>query len=212
MRKSGWRVATGLGSLVLLLTACGGSSSSTTSTTGAASGTATQSTASSASSTGSASSTTSSPTSTANAKATHSSSAPKQTADSQPSSNAGVTFPPVGTTVLIVQHSNLGWVMAKADGHVVYTYAKDSKDGAPTCTGSCASVWAPVTGMPKAGPADNFPGSFGVVTGAGGKKVITYNGYPLYTYVGASVLSTKGNGIGGVWHVIILSESDVSGA
>ena len=208
MRKSGWRVAIGLGSLVLLLTACGGSSSSTTSTTGAASGTATQSTASSASSTGSASSTTSSPTSTA----THSSSAPKQTADSQPSSNAGVTFPPVGTTVLIVQHSNLGWVMAKADGHVVYTYAKDSKDGAPTCTGSCASVWAPVTGMPKAGPADNFPGSFGVVTGAGGKKVITYNGYPLYTYVGASVLSTKGNGIGGVWHVIILSESDVSGA
>jgi predicted lipoprotein with Yx(FWY)xxD motif len=212
MRKSGWTVAAGLGSLVLLLTACGGSSSSTTSTTGAASGTATQSTASSASSTGSASSTTSSPTSTANAQATHSSSAPKQTADSQPSSNAGVTFPPVGTTVLIVQHSNLGWVMAKADGHVVYTYAKDSKGGAPNCTGSCASVWTPVTGMPKAGPADNFPGSFGVVTGAGGEKVITYNGYPLYTYAGAAPLTTKGNGIDGVWHVIILSESDISGA
>jgi predicted lipoprotein with Yx(FWY)xxD motif len=214
MRKSGWTVAAGLGSLVLLLTACGGSSSSTTSTTGAASGAATQSTASSASSTGSASasSATSSPTSTANAKATQPSSVPKDTADSQPSSNAGVTFPPVGTTVLIVQHSNLGWVMAKADGHVVYTYAKDSKDGAPSCTGSCASVWAPVTGMPKAGPADNFPGSFGVVTGAGGKKVITYKGYPLYTYVSAAPLSTKGNGIDGVWHVIMLSESDISGA
>jgi len=213
MRKSGWTVATGLGSLVLLLTACGGSSSSTTSTTGAASGTATQSTASSASSTGSssASSATSSPNSTANAKATHSSSAPKQTAESQPSSNAGVTFPPVGTTVLIVQHSNLGWVMAKASGIIVYTYAKDSKGGAPTCTGSCASVWAPVTGMPKAGPADTFPGAFGLVTGAGGQKVITYDGYPLYTYVGAPVLSTKGNGIDGVWHVIKLSESDISG-
>ena len=111
-----------------------------------------------------------------------------------------------------MQHSDLGWVMAKADGHVVYTYAKDSKGGAPNCTGSCASAWAPVTGMPKAGPADNFPGSFGVVTGAGGKKVITYNGYPLYTSVGAPVLSTKGNGIDGVWHVIILSESDISGA
>src|SRR4029077_12086107 len=125
-----------------LLTACGGSSSSTTSTTGAASGTATQSTASSAASTGSASSTTSSPTSTANAKATHLASAAEKSAEAQPSSNAGVTFPPVGTTVLIVQHSNLGWVMAKADGHVVYTYAKDSKNGAPSCTGSCASVWA----------------------------------------------------------------------
>jgi predicted lipoprotein with Yx(FWY)xxD motif len=210
MRKSGWTVGTGLGSLVLLLTACGGSSSST-STTGAASDSATQSTAVSSASTGSSSST-SSPTSTANAKATQSSSASKQTAEAQPSSNAGVTFPPIGTTVLIVQHSNLGWVMAKADGYVVYTYAKDSKDGAPTCTGSCASVWTPVTGMPKAGPADNFPGSFGVVTGAGGTKVITYNGYPLYTYAGASTLSTKGNGIDGAWHVIKLSESDISGA
>jgi len=211
MRKSGWTVATGLSSLVLLLTACGGSSSSTTSTTGAASGTATQSTASSAASTGSASSATSSPTSTANAKATHSASAAEKSAEAQPSSNAGVTFPPIGTTVLIVQHSDLGWLMAKADGHVVYTYAKDSKNGAPTCTGSCASVWAPVTGMPKAGPADNFPGTFGVVTGAGGQKVISYNGYPLYTYIGAAPLSTKGNGIGGVWHVIKLSESDISG-
>jgi predicted lipoprotein with Yx(FWY)xxD motif len=109
-----------------------------------------------------------------------------------------------------VQHSNLGWVMAKANGLVVYTYANDRRGGPPTCTGSCASVWAPVTGVPKAGPADTFPGSFGLVTGAGGAKVITYNGYPLYTFVGAPPLSTKGNGIGGVWHVIILSGSDIT--
>jgi predicted lipoprotein with Yx(FWY)xxD motif len=207
MRKSGWTVATGLGSLVLLLTACGGSSSSSSST-GAASDTATQGTAVSSASTGSSSS----PASTANAQATSSSSASKQTAEGQPSSQAGVTFPPVGTTFLIVEHSNLGWVMAKADGYVVYTYGKDSKGGAPTCTGSCASVWAPVTGMPKAGPADTFPGSFGQVTGAGGQKVVTYDGYPLYTFVGAKPLSTKGNGLDGVWHVIKLSESDISGA
>jgi predicted lipoprotein with Yx(FWY)xxD motif len=210
MRKSGWTVATGLGSLALLLTACGGSSSSsTTSSTGAPSGTATQSTASSAASTGSSAS---SPASSANAETRSPSAVPRDTssADAKPSIGQ-VSFPPVGTTVLIVQHSNLGWVMAKSSGYVVYTYAKDSKGGAPTCTGSCASVWAPVTGMPKAGPADNFPGTFGVVTGAGGKKDITYNGYPLYTYVGAPVLSTKGNGIGGVWHVIMLSQSDISG-
>jgi predicted lipoprotein with Yx(FWY)xxD motif len=216
MRKSGWTVAAGLSSLALLLTACGGSSSSSTTTTaGAPSGTATQSTASTSSSSGpaasSTSSTPSSPASTANAKPTSSSSSPKQTADAQPSSNDGVTFPPIGTTVLIVQHSDLGWVMAKADGQVVYTYAKDSKNRPPTCTGSCASVWAPVTGVPKAGPADTFPGSFGVVTGAGGAKVITYDGSPLYTFVGAPPLSTKGNGVGGVWHVITLSASDITG-
>jgi predicted lipoprotein with Yx(FWY)xxD motif len=109
-----------------------------------------------------------------------------------------------------VQHSDLGWVMAKADGIVVYTYARDTKGGPPSCTGACASVWTPVTGVPKAGPADTFPGTFGLVTGANGAKVITYEGYPLYTYDGAPPLSTKGNGIDGVWHVIILSASDIS--
>ncbi len=205
MRKSGWAVA-GLGSLLLLLTACGGSSSSS-SATGAASGTVTQSTASSSSSSGPG--TSSSSAAAASATATHSASAAEKSAEPQPS--ASVTFLPIGTTVLIIQHSNLGWVMAKASGMVVYTYAKDSKDGPPTCTGSCASAWAPVTGMPKAGPADNFPGTFGLVTGPGGVKQITYNGYPLYTLVGAPALSTKGNGLGGVWHVIILSGSDITG-
>jgi len=210
MRKSGWTIATGLSSLVLLLTACGGSSTST-STTGAASGTLTQGTASSSSlSSGPASSATSSPKSTAHAKATSPSSSSKRTAQAQPSSN--VTFPAVGTTVLIVMHSNLGWVMATAKGLVVYTFGKDSKGAPPTCTGSCAAVWAPVTGVPKAGPADTFPGTFGVVTGAGGKKVITYDGYPLYTFVSAPPLSTKGNGLEGVWHVIMLSAGDVQGA
>ena len=210
MRKSGWTIATGLSSLVLLLTACGGSSTST-STTGAASGTLTQGTASSSSlSSGPASSATSSSKSTAHAKATSPSSSSKRTAQAQPSSN--VTFPAVGTTVLIVMHSNLGWVMAMASGLVVYTFGKDSKGAPPTCTGSCAAVWAPVTGVPKAGPADTFPGTFGVVTGAGGKKVITYDGYPLYTFVDAPPLSTKGNGVEGVWHVIMLSAGDVQGA
>jgi len=64
----------------------------------------------------------------------------------------------------------------------------------------------------QGGPADTFPGTFGVVTGAGGKKVITYDGYPLYTFVDAPPLSTKGNGLEGVWHVIMLSAGDVQGA
>jgi predicted lipoprotein with Yx(FWY)xxD motif len=212
MRKSGWTVAAGLGSLVLLLTACGGSSSST-STTGAASSSTTQSTAASSSSSSApaTSSTSSSPKSTANSQPTSSNSSSSQTANAQPSTNDGVTFPPAGTTVLIVQRSSLGWVMAVATGQVVYTYAKDSKGAPPTCTGSCASVWAPVTGTPKAGPADTFPGTFGVVTPANGTKVITYDGHPLYTLRGATVYSTKGNGIDGEWHVIMLSASDISG-
>jgi predicted lipoprotein with Yx(FWY)xxD motif len=122
-----------------------------------------------------------------------------------------VTFPAVGTTIMVVQKSSIGYVLAEANGQVVYTYSKDKQNGSPTCTGSCADTWPAVTGVPKAGPADTFPGSFGVVKGAGGVEQITYNGYPLYLYKDAKPLSTAGNGVAGEWHVVMLSASDISG-
>jgi predicted lipoprotein with Yx(FWY)xxD motif len=117
------------------------------------------------------------------------------------------SIPPVGTTVMIVQKSANGYVLARADHQVVYTYSKDAKGGKPTCTGACAEAWPPVTGMPQAGPANVFPGQFGLVTGAGGVKQITYDGYPLYLLKGAKPFSTAGDG--GSWHVVPLSASDI---
>jgi predicted lipoprotein with Yx(FWY)xxD motif len=202
MRKSGWAAATGLGSLVLLLAACGGSSSSSAAGS-APSGTA-GSSAPASSASAVATATKGSGGSTAKAK-------PHQSVGPQPSSG-GVSFPPVGTTVMVVQRSAIGYVLAEANGQVVYTYGKDAKGGAPTCTGSCATTWPPVTGVPKAGPADTFPGTFGVVKGSGGVEQITYNGLPLYVLAGAKPLTVKGNGLGGEWHVVPLSVSDISGA
>jgi predicted lipoprotein with Yx(FWY)xxD motif len=128
-------------------------------------------------------------------------------ANAQPS--GGSVFSP-GTTVLIVQHSNLGWVLAEANGQVVYEYSGDTKGGSPTCTGSCSSFWPAVTGLPQPGPADTLPGTLGTVSEANGAKQITYDGHPLYTFKGAPPLSTKGNGLDGKWHVIKLSKSDVN--
>ena len=96
------------------------------------------------------------------------------------------------------------------NGQVVYTYGKDTKNSAPTCTGSCATAWPAVTGTPKAGPADTFPGTFGVIKGAGGAEQITYNGLPLYRFAGAKPLTVGGNGLDGEWHVVKLSVSDIS--
>jgi len=170
MRKSGFAVAAGFGSLALLLTACGGSSGS---------------------------SSTSTPTSTAQAAG-------------QPSTGA---IPAKGSTVLIVQKSALGYVLALASGgKVVYTYAKDTKGGTPTCTGSCAAVWLPVTGIPVPSPAVTGLGTLGTVAEANGAKQITYDGMPLYTLKGEKALATKGDGTGGVWHVIKLSKSNITGA
>ena len=126
----------------------------------------------------------------------------------QPTGAAGLPSP--GTTVLIVQRSNLGWVLAEASGLVVYTYGGDTKGGSPTCTGACAAIWPAVTGVPMVGPADSLPAQLGTVTMANGAKQITYIGYPLYTLKGAGALSTKGNGLEGKWHVIKLSKSNVT--
>jgi len=130
------------------------------------------------------------------------------TAAGQPTSAIGLPSP--GTTVLIVQKSDLGFVLAEANGQVVYTYGNDKKGGPPTCTASCAAVWPAVTGLPQASSADTLPGRLATVTAPNGAKHITYNGYPLYTFKGAKPLSTVGNGVGGVWHVVRLSASDIT--
>jgi predicted lipoprotein with Yx(FWY)xxD motif len=216
MRKCGWAAAAGLGSLVLLLTACGGSSD-TSSAAGAPSSAATQAPAVSSSSDATTPSGTPTTKKAKPKSASTSQTSPPpppsshKTAGPEPSSNTGVGLPPVGTTVIIIERTSLGYVMAEANGQVVYTYGKDKKGGAPTCTGSCAATWLAATGVPKAGPADTFPGTFGLVTGAGGVKQITYNGYPLYVLKGAKPLGTTGNGVDGEWHVIPLPASDISG-
>jgi predicted lipoprotein with Yx(FWY)xxD motif len=171
MRKSGFAAAAGLGSLVLLLTACGGSSGSSTST-----------------------------------------STPATTSTAQPGGQAtsGALNPPPGSTVLHVQKSALGYVLALANGQVVYMYDKDTKGGsASACTGECTSIWVPVTGNPVVSPADTGFGALSTIAGANGAKQVTYNGMPLYTYKGAKPLTTKGNGVGGMWHVIKMSESNI---
>jgi predicted lipoprotein with Yx(FWY)xxD motif len=119
------------------------------------------------------------------------------------------SIPPVGTTVMIVQKSAIGYVLAEANHQVVYTYSKDKKGGKPTCTGTCAATWLPATGTPQAGPADTFSGQFDLVTRASGVKQITYNGLPLYLLKNAQPLSTSGDGQGGVWHVVKLSASNI---
>ena len=206
MRNSGWAAAAGIGSLVLLLAACGGS--------GANSAAGSASSAPLASSAASGTVPSSAPASSATAAATATKSAKKKKAKPHKSvaplpSGGDQSIPPVGTTVMIVQKSAIGYVLAEANHQVVYTYSKDKKGGKPTCTGTCAATWLPATGTPQAGPADVFSGQFGLVTRADGTKQITYNGLPLYLLKGAAGMATTGNGQGGVWHVVKLSASNI---
>jgi predicted lipoprotein with Yx(FWY)xxD motif len=206
MLKSGWAAAAGIGSLVLLLAACGGSSNS-------AAGSPSSAPLASSGSSG-ALAPSSAPASSATAAATATKSGSKKKAKPHKSvaplpSGGDQSIPAAGTTVMIVQKSSIGYVLAEANHQVVYTYSKDKKGGKPTCTGACAATWLPATGTPQAGPADVFSGQFGLVTRANGTKQITYNGLPLYLLKGAAGMATTGNGQGGVWHVVKLSASNI---
>jgi hypothetical protein len=50
-----------------------------------------------------------------------------------------------------------------------------------------------------------------MITRAGGAKQVTINGYPVYYYAGDMAPGqAKGNGEGGVWHVIKIKKSSGS--
>lgn len=98
-------------------------------------------------------------------------------------------------------------VLANNKGLTLYWFARDTP-GKSNCTGSCSGYWPPVTGSPAA-PA-GVSGKFGTIKRPGGATQVTYNGHPLYTYIGDSHPGqASGNNLnlnGGVWH-----EARVSG-
>jgi len=97
-------------------------------------------------------------------------------------------------------------VLTNGKGLTLYRFAIDS----PTtsrCNGSCAAYWSPVVGNPKAGPG--VTGTLGTIKRADGATQATYNGHPLYTYVGDNAPGqARGNNInlnGGFWYDIHVS-------
>jgi predicted lipoprotein with Yx(FWY)xxD motif len=110
---------------------------------------------------------------------------------------------PVATGPDVLKAREVGGVnlLTNAKGLTLYWFAPDTSTKS-VCYGSCAAYWPPVTGAPSAGPG--VTGTLGTITRTGGAKQATYDGHPLYTYIGDSAPGTaSGNNInlnGGLWH------------
>ena len=91
-------------------------------------------------------------------------------------------------------------LLTDAKGLTLYTFAPD-KVNKSVCYGDCASYWPPVPGNMSAGPG--VTGKIGTITRTDGTTQATYNGRPLYTYIGDHGPGTAaGNNInlnGGLW-------------
>jgi predicted lipoprotein with Yx(FWY)xxD motif len=97
-------------------------------------------------------------------------------------------------------------VLTNADGLSLYWFAPDTRTTS-RCTGSCAAYWPPVTGSPRAGPG--VTGTLGTIKRPGGVTQVTYDGHPLYAYVGDSGPGqARGNNLnlnGGLWYEVRVS-------
>jgi predicted lipoprotein with Yx(FWY)xxD motif len=96
-------------------------------------------------------------------------------------------------------------VLVSAKGFTLYWFAPDTPTTS-NCNGSCAAYWPPVKGPVTAA---GVPGQFGTIKRADGSTQATYNGHPLYTYIGDSAPGkANGNGVnlnGGVWHEVTVT-------
>ena len=109
------------------------------------------------------------------------------------------------TADLIKVKTMVGPVLANSKGFTLYWYAKDTMMSS-ACTGGCAQAWPPLTGTGMAAMGVHLTGKLGTISRAGGVKQVTYKGHPLYLYAGDTEPGQiKGNGLGGVWHVMHVS-------
>jgi predicted lipoprotein with Yx(FWY)xxD motif len=110
-----------------------------------------------------------------------------------------------GGAGVTLQSATIGGVavLTNAKGRTLYWFAPDTP-AASRCTGECTEYWPPVTGIPKAGRG--VTGKLGTIKRPGGGLEATYDGHPLYTYIGDSGAGqAQGNELdinGGLWHEV----------
>jgi predicted lipoprotein with Yx(FWY)xxD motif len=124
-------------------------------------------------------------------------------ASASSTTSSASTSSSAASTTLALATTNLGEVVVDGRGRTLYMYGKDTPgSGKSVCTGACLTAWPPViaTGAPT---VTGVTGTVGTIDTPDGKKQVTLNGWPLYTYVkDAKAGDTTGQNVGQVWFVL----------
>jgi len=101
--------------------------------------------------------------------------------------------------------SDYGQVVADGKGEAFYVFGKENS-AKSKCYGACATAWPPVltNGKPRAGEGVTAS-LLGTTKRANGKLQVTYDGQPLYYYVGdtpGNILCQNVSEFGGLWLVL----------
>jgi predicted lipoprotein with Yx(FWY)xxD motif len=128
---------------------------------------------------------------------------------SSSSSAAGTTANGGGTvTVMARTLPGVGTVLVDSKGYTLYMFAPDHHRSV-TCTAACLGSWPPLT-LPSGARLTAGPGVKSVLLGSdpgpAGGRVVTYDGWPLYTYADdvqpGQATGQDGDANGGYWYVI----------
>jgi predicted lipoprotein with Yx(FWY)xxD motif len=142
-----------------------------------------------------------------------------QSSPAQPTSMASTTpaasqSPQSATStdaVTAATRGSFGDILVSGSGATLYRYDAD-KPNMPTCTGSCAMAWPPL--LLPAGTTSVSAGAgltgLGTVELSDGRRQVTYNQMPLYTFASDSGTSVNGQGVGGFFVVHPTSTSSVT--
>jgi predicted lipoprotein with Yx(FWY)xxD motif len=130
------------------------------------------------------------------------------------SGSSSGTSSPVAASTSSLKTAKIGGatVLTSATGFTLYSFAPDTSTKS-NCNGACAKFWPPVKGPVTAA---GVKGTFATIKRSNGSTQATFDGHPLYTYVGDTAPGqAKGNGLnlsGGVWHEITTSGSTPAGS
>lgn len=130
----------------------------------------------------------------------------------------GATSAPAAMGAATIQAAKVpgvGTVLTNSAGKTLYLFEADTGTTS-TCTGECAANWPPVTTSGSASATMGATSSMlGTTTRDDGSTQVTYNGHPLYLYVGDTSSGTaSGEGInafGGLWYAVTTSGAAAKG-
>jgi len=89
------------------------------------------------------------------------------------------------------------YVMRDQGGMALYHYDLDA-EGQSRCVDACSKSWPPVIATDG---ASSVVGEWKTIK-RGSARQWTFRGKPIYTYAKDTPGGTKGDGVGGVWHLL----------
>jgi predicted lipoprotein with Yx(FWY)xxD motif len=129
------------------------------------------------------------------------------------SAKSATPAPASGAASVALANTKFGKILVDGKGETLYLWQADTKSMS-TCAGACAQVWPPLTtsGQPTAGHGV-LASKLGTSRRSDGTTEVTYNGHPLYTFVGDKApgqTTGEGNkGFGAEWDVLTAAGNKV---